>query len=148
MSKKLYAGYIRISGKSQQTNSSIKNQIDTIKAYAKTNNIKVDLFQDVASGKNTERTNFNIMMSNIDSYAGVICLKLDRISRDIIDTLTIKKQLDLMGKELIVINDSMGKDTSRLELTIRALISDEERLTINKRMLDGKNKKKEQGYIS
>ena len=148
MSKKLYAGYLRISSKSQETNSSIQNQIDTIKSYAKTNNIKVDLFQDIASGKNTERANFNIMMNNINNYAGVICLKLDRISRDLIDTLTIKKQLDSMGKELIVIGDSMNKDTSRLELTIRALISDEERITINKRMLDGKKKKKEQGLYT
>lgn len=148
MSKKLYAGYIRISSKSQQTNSSIHNQIDTIKAYARTNNIKIDLFQDIASGKNTDRNNFNIMMNNINNYDGVICLKLDRISRNIIDTLTIKKQLDSLGKELIVIGDSMNKDTSRLELTIRALISDEERLTINKRMMDGKTKKKEQGLYT
>lgn len=148
MSKKLYAGYIRVSSKSQENNSSIQNQIDTIKAYAKANNLKVDLFKDIASGKNTDRTNFKIMMNNIESYSGVIALKLDRVSRDLINTLTIKKQLDLMNKELIMINDSMDRNTSRLELTIRAVIADEERLTINKRTLDGKIKKKEQGLYT
>ena len=86
--------YIRISDKKQIKGESPQNQKDTIKAYAKSNNIHIiDTFYDEAkSGKNAEREELQKMLRVATKYKGkidyIIVYKMNRASRDIESYIT------------------------------------------------------------
>lgn len=139
-------GYVRVSSISQIDNTSIDNQIKEIKNYCKVNNHTVKIIKDVASGKDTNREGYNQLIELLPQYDGIIAFKLDRISRDTIDTLQLNKMIKKANKQLIIINDGITATTSTLELTIRSVIAQEERKAISLRTIQGKINKKNDGY--
>ena len=139
-------GYVRVSSVGQADNTSIDNQIKEIKQYCKNNNHSVKIIKDVASGKDTNREGYNNLLDLLPLYDGIIAFKLDRLSRDTIDTLQLDKMIKKTNKQLIIINDGIGATTSTLELTIRSVIAQEERKAISLRTIRGKINKKSDGY--
>ena len=139
-------GYVRVSSISQENNTSIENQIREIKQYCKANKHNVTIIKDVASGSNTNREGYNELLELLPQYDGIVAFKLDRLSRDTIDTLQLDKMIKKTNKQLIIINDGIGATTSTLELTIRSVIAQEERKAISLRTSQGKANKKNDGY--
>lgn len=141
-------GYCRISSISQIDNTSIDNQIKEIKNYCKIHNHTVKIIKDVASGSNTNRKGYNQLLELLPQYDGIIAFKLDRLSRDTIDTLQLDKMIKKSNKQLIIINDGINATTSTLEITIRSVIAQEERKAISFRTRQGKINKKSEGYYT
>ena len=139
-------GYVRVSSVGQADNTSIENQIKEIKQYCKKSNYTVKIIKDVASGKDTNREGYNNLLDLLPLYDGIVAFKLDRLSRDTIDTLQLDRIIKKTNKQLIIINDGIGATTSTLELTIRSVIASEERKAISIRTSQGKVNKKNDGY--
>lgn len=139
-------GYVRVSSIGQADNTSIDSQIKEIRQYCKINNHSVEIIKDVASGSNLNREGYNELLNLLPFYDGIIAFKLDRLSRDTIDTLTLDRMIKKTNKQLIIINDGINASTSTLELTIRSVIAQEERKAISIRTRQGKLNKKNDGY--
>ena len=95
--KKRAVGYCRISTLMQVDNTSLKDQEDKIRMYAKLHDIVIDeMFIDKAvSGKSTDRPEYDKMMdyvkeNNIDM---IIVYKNDRIHRSLYNLLAMIYEL-------------------------------------------------------
>ena len=79
-------GYIRVSTESQEENTSLKVQRDSIKNYCKSRGWNlVEIYEDVSSGGNTDREGYKEMERKLDENGfnflvcdaiGVICNRI------------------------------------------------------------------------
>ncbi|APT75263.1 hypothetical protein LN42_01775 [Marinitoga sp. 1137] len=93
------AAYARVST-TEQSKTSIDGQLDTIRNFAKFNDIKiVEEFWDKESGGKMSRPNFDIMIEN--AFAGkydlILVEKIDRFAREDIEATLLIKQLEDAG---------------------------------------------------
>src|SRR6056297_1960040 len=96
--------YARFSSDNQR-NESIDAQVRAIKEYAKNHDIAIirQYIDRAMSGTNDDRPDFKKMIqdSSRGNFEAVIVHKLDRFSRDRLDYLTYKRQLEMNGVKLI-----------------------------------------------
>jgi len=95
----IVAIYCRVSTEEQSRNGySIDAQLQDIRAYCKLR--KWDVFKEYIdkgfSGRNDKRPAYQKMISSLDQYDMIVCHKLDRIHRNLYNSL---KMLRLLGKE-------------------------------------------------
>jgi site-specific DNA recombinase len=144
-----FKGYIRVSSKSQEENTSLESQREAIKAYCNALNYELlDIVEEVGSGSNTtKRPKFNELVDSVlDGEAdGIITTKLDRFARSLKDLTSIVDKLQSKGKGLICFNDNINtKDAnSQLLMGILGSVAEWERKRINQRIQEGKNAKVE-----
>ena len=108
---KVYA-YARVSTPQQ----SLEIQIDQIKKYCDYRKLEImQLYQDHASGKNTDRPGYTRMIEDLQSnplgIEAIIIYKLDRIGRSLIDLINIANALKNKNIGLISISDSIDTTT-------------------------------------
>ena len=108
---KAYA-YARVSTRDQN----IESQLDQVKKYAEFRNIDlVGVFQDKASGKDTNRKDFQKMMKTLEvnpmGVGAIIITRLDRIGRSLLDLIRITNWLQDNHIGIISITNSIDTTT-------------------------------------
>lgn len=79
-------GYCRVSTSSQEDNTSLQNQRESIEAYCKSQGWDlVKVYIEVFSGKDNDRPQFKEMESHLDEIDGIVVYKIDRFSRSLLD---------------------------------------------------------------
>lgn len=152
MVKKLI-GYVRVSSKSQEDNTSLQNQIERIQAYCTAFGYElVKIFQEVATGTKADietRPVFNEALEYLKENAdGIIALKLDRIARNTRDVLALVEDVLEPQDKMLVLLD-LQVDTSRPQgkmiLTVMSAVAQLERDVINERTQSGRKAKASKG---
>ncbi len=137
--------YARVSSEGQIDNTSIDTQIERGKAYAISQgwNLEQIFIEDGESGKSTDRTSFQEMVSYIKENPVDILLtfKLDRLSRSLKDILVfIDDELEPKGIALQSVTENFNTQSAegRLFLQMLGSFAEFERKRINERTMSGK----------
>ena len=142
--KKRAVGYCRISTLMQVDNTSLKDQEDKIRMYAKLHDIVIDeIFIDKAvSGKSTDRPEYDKMMdyvkeNNIDM---IIVYKNDRIHRSLYNLLAMIYELQKYEVALVSVTEMFDTSTPQGMLFLQMLgsFAEFERAVINERTRNGR----------
>src|SRR5699024_8284808 len=142
--KKRAVGYCRISTLMQVDNTSLKDQEDKIRMYAKLHDIVIDeIFIDKAvSGKSTDRPEYDKMMdyvkeNNIDM---IIVYKNDRIHRSLYNLLAMIYELQEYELALVSVTEMFDTSTAQGELFLQMFgsFAEFEGAIINERTKNGR----------
>ena len=122
---------------------SIETQIKFCRNHINTkpNKEEIKIYQDSGySGKNTNRPDFEKLMSDIDNglINKIVVYKLDRISRNLLDFMNMYKKFKLNKVEFCSVNDTFDTTTpmGRGMLKIAMVFAEMERETIQMRVKD------------
>jgi DNA invertase Pin-like site-specific DNA recombinase len=139
----LAIGYIRVSTSEQALEGvSLENQRQKIQAYSDLNNLTLTgIVEDAGlSGKDTKRPGLQsiIAMAKSKSIGAIVVYKLDRLSRKVIDTLTLIETLEKAGVAFHSISEKIdtGSAMGRFFLNIMASLGQMERDLISERTKD------------
>ncbi len=142
-------GYIRVSTEDQAREGvSLDNQEAKINQYASLNDLElIEVIRDEGiSGKSLERVGMNKLMGMADagSIDAVIVYKLDRLSRNTIDTLNLIEMFENQGIAFHSISEKVDTKsaTGKFFLTIISAIAQMERDLIAERTRDALSHKK------
>jgi site-specific DNA recombinase len=139
-------GYARVSSESQIENTSIKEQVERIRAYCKAQDWElVKIFKDEGvSASTTNRKGYQEMLQYTKDHPEInsfIVLKMDRVHRNQLNLLQfIKKELSDMEIDFVSITESFDTSTSvgRMTLGILSTFGEFERELINERTRGGR----------
>ncbi len=135
-------GYCRVSTQSQEDNTSLQNQQDSIKAYCRSQNWHLArIFVDIATGKDFDRPQFKKMEEHLSGIKGIVCYKIDRFSRSLLDGYP--KILEYESKEIFfksVTEPFIDTTNAMSRSMLRSMFNfvQTERELIVERMLKGK----------
>ena len=144
-------GYVRVSTRNQEDNTSLADQERRIRAYCDAFGHELtNLYIEVGSGKNTkDREQFNLALADIkDNADGIIALKLDRIARNTRDVLALVEDVLQPANKALVLLDlqvDTSTPTGKMILTVMAAVASLERDTITSRMQGGRAAKAANG---
>lgn len=145
-------GYVRVSTEEQAREGiSLAAQQAKIKAYAEIHDLElVDVIVDAGkTGKNLDRDGLQSVLALVESgeVQALIVYKLDRLSRRVIDTLSIIERIEEAGAGFHSIAEKVDTKSAigRFFLTITAAFAQMERDTISERTAAALAHKKEQG---
>lgn len=135
--------YARVSTIEQKKNYSIGEQISQLKEYCERQGWKVveEYIDSGFSGANMNRPDLKKMINEINRYDVVVVWKLDRLSRSIIDTMSIiERDLIENGVQFIALAENIDtKSTSWVtQAGIYSTIAQSEREAITERMQMGR----------
>ena len=142
--KKRAVGYCRISTLMQVDNTSLKDQEDKIRMYAKLHDIVIDeIFIDKAvSGKSTDRPEYDNMMDYVKSndIDMIIVYKNDRIHRSLYNLLAMIYELQKYEVALVSVTEMFDTSTPQGMLFLQMLgsFAEFERAVINERTRNGR----------
>ncbi len=136
-------GYIRVSTTEQATEGiSLDNQRSKITAYCALNDLElVEIIEDAGkSGKNLHRDGVQELIGKIKSKSinAVVVYKLDRLSRKVLDTLTLIETFEKCGITFHSLNEKIDTGTAmgRFFFNITASLAQMERDLISERTKD------------
>ena len=136
-------GYIRVSTSEQALEGiSLDNQKAKIQAYCELNDLElVEIIEDAGkSGKNLNREGIQALTGKIrgKSIDAIIVYKLDRLSRKVIDTLSLIEIIEKAGVTFHSLNEKIdtGSAMGRFFLNITASLAQMERDLISERTKD------------
>ena len=142
--KKRAVGYCRISTLMQVDNTSLKDQEDKIKLYAKLHDIDIDkIFIDKAvSGKSTDRPEYYEMMNYVkeNDIDMIIVYKNDRIHRSLYNLLAMVYELQEYEVDLVSVTEMFDTSSPQGMLFLQMLgsFAEFERAVINERTRNGR----------
>ena len=142
--KKRAVGYCRISTLMQVDNTSLKDQEEKIRMYAKLHNIVIDeMFIDKAvSGKSTDRPEYDKMMDYVreNDIDMIIVYKNDRIHRSLYNLLAMIYELQEYEVALVSVTEMFDTSTPQGMLFLQMLgsFAEFERAIINERTRNGR----------
>ena len=142
--KKRAVGYCRISTTMQLDNTSLKDQEEKIRMYAKLHDIVIDkVFIDEAlSGKSTDRPQYYNMMDYIktNDIDMIIVYKNDRIHRSLYNLLSMIYELQEYEVALVSVTEMFDTSTPQGMLFLQMLgsFAEFERAIINERTRNGR----------
>ena len=146
--------YIRVSTQKQADEGfSLEAQQERLEAYCKAQGWTVDqsdIYIDAgASGKSTDRTEFNRMVKAAEAgeVNRIVSLKLDRLARNTKDFLALVEKLDRVGCGLVLVKESFDTSTphGKFALTMFAAMAELEVSTIQERTMSGRRQKAANG---
>lgn len=119
--------YIRVSTTHQIDRDSIPMQKSDLIAYTKLmlNTEDYVIFEDAGySGKNTDRPNFQKMMSQIrnGAFTHLLVWKIDRISRNLLDFSSMYKELKELGVVFVSKNEQFDTSTAMGEAMLKIIL--------------------------
>lgn len=119
--------YIRVSTTHQIDKDSIPMQRNDLVSYARLmlNTDDYAIFEDAGySGKNTDRPNFQKMMSQIRSgaFTHLLVWKIDRISRNLLDFSSMYKELKELGIVFVSKNEQFDTSTAMGEAMLKIIL--------------------------
>ncbi|OCH32032.1 resolvase [Aliivibrio fischeri] len=132
-------GYARVSSKEQSLDIQIK-QLKELGCEK--------IFQENASGKDSERTQLNAMIDFSRNGDVIHVMKVDRLARNTIDALQISDQLAKKGAGLIfhdLGNIDINSDVGRVIYTTISAFAEMERKRILQRCNEGRERAKAEG---
>jgi DNA invertase Pin-like site-specific DNA recombinase len=136
----------------KETGESIKSQLSICKKYIDLRYDKCivdEYYDDDYSGKNTHRPNFERMMHLIKSgeYNCLAFWKLDRVSRNALDFLTLQKELEKINVNMISVTEGFDPSTvtGKLMMTILISVAEMERKNISIRVSTFMNESAKRG---
>ncbi|MGD0883574.1 MAG: recombinase family protein [Thermodesulfovibrionales bacterium] len=134
-------GYVRVSTSEQALEGiSLDNQKAKIKAYCALNDLELsEIIEDAGkSGKNLNREGIQALMGMLKRVDAIIVYKLDRLSRKVIDTLTLIETFEKSGVTFHSLNEKIDTGTAmgRFFLNITASLAQMERDLISERTKD------------
>lgn len=145
-------GYIRVSTSEQATEGiSLDNQKAKIKAYCVLHDLElVETIEDAGkSGKNLNREGVQELIGKVRGRRidAVVVYKLDRLSRKVIDTLTLIESIEKAGITFHSLNEKIDTSTAmgRFFLNITASLAQMERDLISERTKDALQMKIQNG---
>ena len=113
LNPKPVAIYLRVSTELQVDRDSLSNQRRRLEDYARSKGLPYNLFCDAGlSARDTDRPEFQRMMSSLDGYQAVVVTALDRISRNLKDLLEILDTLDKADVALVSLTQQLDTNTS------------------------------------
>jgi len=138
----IYSRKSKYTGKGE----SVENQIEICKKHLQTK-YNVDIEQDIIvyedegfTGANTKRPNFQKMLCDIraNKIATVICYRLDRVSRNVLDFCTLKDEFTEYNVSFISVREDFDTSTpmGTAMLLIASVFAQLERDTIAERIRD------------
>lgn len=129
-------GYIRVSSKSQEQNTSLKAQRDTVLAAG----AEIVVEEVYSGGTVKDRPKFSELIKELKSGDELIVTKLDRFARTVSEGTTLAKDLYDRGVTLYILN--MGKiensTIGTLLLNVMLAFSQYEKDMINERCREGR----------
>ncbi len=138
----IYSRKSKFTGKGE----SIESQIDGCRTYLKDKfpNVRDEdilVFEDEGySGGNTNRPQFQKMLKECrkNNISRIICYKLDRISRSVVDFIKLTEELDKLHVDFVSISDNYETHTStgRAMMSMTMIFAQLERETIAERIRD------------
>lgn len=138
-------GYVRVSSDGQEDNTSLPEQRRRLESYCVTYGHElVAVFEDVASGKNIKRTGLQDALAALEEADGLVVLKLDRLSRNLRDTLALVEDVFMAGdKNLVSVSEHIDTHTpaGRMFLSMVSSFAAYERDLIRERTQSGKRAK-------
>ncbi|MGD7023033.1 recombinase family protein [Rossellomorea vietnamensis] len=153
MSKKC-CGYIRVSQEDQLKGFSLEFQTEEIRKYAEQQGYDlVHIYEERAeSAKDLNRSQFQIMMKNIseDKYQTILIWRVDRFSRELVDLLTVIKELRNTGKNIIETTTNLNSlnENDDLQFIIKGYSASQERKAILQRTIHGMNLRSKKGLFN
>lgn len=132
-------GYARVSSKEQSLDIQIK-QLQELGCDK--------IFQENASGKDSERTQLNAMIDFSRDGDVIHVMKVDRLARNTIDALQIADQLSIKGAGLVfhdLGNIDINSDVGRVIYTTISAFAEMERKRILQRCNEGRERAKAEG---
>jgi DNA invertase Pin-like site-specific DNA recombinase len=136
-------GYVRVSTRSQ----SYDGQVDMITTFCKLKEYTlVNVFADKASGKSTERTEYQNMLAALETnpqdISVVIVTKIDRVGRNLRDLLQFIDMLSKKKVEFVAIQNNIDTTIKegRLFLYLMGALSEYERELIIERTEEGRKR--------
>jgi len=134
--------YIRVSSSGQEDNTSLDNQLNKIKLTCQLEDLElVKVYKEIGSGKDIKkRKELNQLLLDIDNYDTVIVYRVDRLSRSLINAVSIIKKLLDSEKNLISVSEKFSLDSAvgRLQFNMIASFAEYEREVIAERLREGK----------
>lgn len=146
-------GYARVSSAEQALGTSLKDQQESIRAYASTLGLKVAHFYVEAESGIREKAEQRIQLRNLLAEASegdlVLVDKLDRWSRDTEHTLRTVRELAERGASFFAVSDRCDPALreGQLMLTIRAALAKEEHARIRERTVGTRKLLREKGHF-
>jgi DNA invertase Pin-like site-specific DNA recombinase len=133
-------GYGRISTSAQD----ISLQEDALKKYGCDK-----IYFDVMSGAKAERPQLQTMLDHLRSGDTVVCWKIDRMGRSLINLLQLVQVLNEKGVGLVSINEGLDtrSDLGRLQLGLLGSVAAWERDTIRTRVQAGVDAARVRGRV-
>lgn len=154
MSFKKCCGYIRVSQEDQLKGFSLSFQAEAIQDYARQQGYQlVRIFEERAeSAKNLERTQLQLMMREMyeDKFETVLVWRFDRISRNLLDLLTLLEEMKRIGKNVVETTtgiDSLNEKDD-LQIALKGIISSQEHKSILQRTRSGMEKRSKEGKFN
>jgi DNA invertase Pin-like site-specific DNA recombinase len=132
-------GYARVSSKEQSVDIQIK-QLQELGCDK--------IFQENASGKDSERIQLNAMINFSRDGDVIHVMKVDRLARNTIDALQIADQLSIKGAGLVfhdLGNIDINSDVGRVIYTTISAFAEMERKRILQRCNEGRERAKAEG---
>lgn len=150
--QKKAVGYARISGESQEKNTSLDTQKEAIAQHCAASGMEcLRIFTDIGSGADTEnRPQYTAMLKLIRSTKSINCvvaLRLDRVGRNTIEILRLLDTLKTRSCALQLVEMPIDPHTpvGRLIYTIMAAVAEFERQLIQIRTATGRQAKDADG---
>lgn len=136
-----YIGYARIASQHQADASSLNRQTEMLHEYARNNNLILEeVISESASGTSIDRTGIKTLLERLSTgqYKGILCTRIDRISRNSTDFLVFKQFMDKKGLVIITTEEKLENNpASRLVNSMMAAIAEYERAEISERIKVG-----------
>jgi DNA invertase Pin-like site-specific DNA recombinase len=142
--------YLRVSTSKQDLDS----QKSLIEEYSKQNNILIDKFIEVeiSSKKSLESRKIDTLKSTLKKNDTLVVIELSRLGRNILEILSLVKELKQKGIKLIFIrqpelNTSSNNAINDLILSIYSYVAQTERELISQRTKEALKVKKDNGVV-
>jgi DNA invertase Pin-like site-specific DNA recombinase len=138
----MMVGYVRVSMSHQNT----QRQVDDL---VKAGVAPVDIFGDTASGRDMERPGWKACVRDLQSGDILVIHSLDRLSRDLVDTMLTLRKLADSGVRLKVLTLDFDSQTpmGRFVFAMMSAFAQFEREVINQRAAHGLQSARERGII-
>lgn len=138
----IYSRKSKWTGRGESVENQVQMCMDYIERYiADSKNANIEVFEDEGySGKNTKRPEFQRMMKKIRSgkCSYLVCYKLDRMGRNIIDIASMVEELNKLKVSFISIKENFDTSTplGKTMLYIAGIFAQMEREQIAERVRD------------
>lgn len=133
--------YIR---KSRGTDDDLLKHEETLIKLCKSNGWKYDIYKEIGSSQDNEREEYNKLKANITRYKKIVCMNLDRLSREKVEQGELTKLINKYNFTIVTPYRSYTKEDD-LIMDIQELIARQEYKLIRTRQIQGTKTSFEKG---
>ncbi|MEK4824657.1 recombinase family protein [Niallia sp. FSL W8-0951] len=138
----LAALYLRLSRDEEQKGlvEALHNHREALIKLAENNNLQYDIYQEVSSGMNSTRVELNKLLENIHEYDYVLCMDIDRLTRDNVYAEQLKQIFYMNDIKILTPTGEIdfNNESNDLLYSFSSLLANYEWKQIRKRMSRGR----------